>query len=293
MLSPVTAYESMEGSMACKDILVHFDNSPAGIRRVEAAARLAERHSAHLTALVLERRPLIPVCMDAPVPQDVVDDIENAAAAETARTVARLEILLARQIVTAEHRVARYGLDSIADTLAQHARYADLLVLGQPDPGGTSPVDRLVLEQVLLSSGRPVLVIPAAGAGQTIGERVLVAWDAGREAVRAVADAMPLIEAAGSATILTVNPAFSGRHGDIPGADIARHLARHGVAIETTSVYSESSDPTEPTLGWMREHGTDLLVMGAYGHTRVRELMLGGMTRGILKRMTVPVLMSH
>ncbi|WP_207460037.1 universal stress protein [Azospirillum sp. SYSU D00513] len=279
--------------MACKDILVHFDGTASGVKRVEAAARLAERHGAHLAALVLDFGAQVPVFLDGQVPAGIVAQLARAAAEETARQAAELDALLARQSCQTERRVARCRPDTIADTLALHARYADLLVLGQPPVDEMVAVSQSVVEEVLLSSGRPVLIVPYIGAGATIGDRVLVAWDGGREAARAVADAMPIIEKARSVHVLTVNADRTGNHGEEPGADIALHLARHGVPVEVASTRADTIAASDLTLNWMFEYGTDLLVMGAYGHSRVRELVLGGMTRGMLRNMTVPVLMSH
>ncbi len=165
-----------------------------------------------------------------------------------------------------------------------------MVVLAQPDHSGE--LESHIAEDVVLSSGRPALVVPYIGAAKTIGERVMVAWDASREAARAVHDALPVLERAKSAVVLVINP-HRGNHGAEPGADIALHLARHGVEVEAQHLEVNDLSVADALLSRLADNGIDLLVMGAYGHSRLRELVLGGVTRQIFQEMTVPVLMSH
>jgi nucleotide-binding universal stress UspA family protein len=137
-------------------------------------------------------------------------------------------------------------------------------------------------------------VVPYAGTFKTIGQRVLVAWNAGREATRAVNDALPLLEGAAKVTVLAINPHGGLRgHGEVPGADIALHLARHGVRAEASAIKSDDVEIGALLLSQAADLNADLIVMGAYGHSRLREVVLGGATREILRSMTVPVLLSH
>jgi nucleotide-binding universal stress UspA family protein len=151
---------------------------------------------------------------------------------------------------------------------------------------------RQMIEQVVLSSGRPVLVVPYIGWTKTLGERITIAWDGGRESARAVADALPLLKKAKAVTVLVINPE-KGNHGEEPGADIALHLARHGVNAEVRRARFDDVDTGNAILSQVADLSSDLLVMGAYGHSRLRELVIGGVTRTIFEEMTVPVLMSH
>ena len=181
------------------------------------------------------------------------------------------------------------------DVAAVQARYVDLIVLGQLDPEDTrATVTSPRPEDIALSAGRPVLIIPYVGHFEVIGRRILVAWDASREATRAVNDAMPLLASAAGVTVLTIDPPI-GRteHGDIPGADTALHLARHGVSASVEKTVAGSVGIGDVLLSRASDLGADLLVTGAYGHSRVRELVLGGATRTVLNSMTLPVLMSH
>jgi nucleotide-binding universal stress UspA family protein len=168
-------------------------------------------------------------------------------------------------------------------------------VVGQEDPdGGGTPNAGALLEQALFSSGRPVLVVPFAGRFESLGRRVLIGWNASREAARAVNDALPLIAQAEIATVLAANPRRGlGGHGEEPGADIARHLARHGLKVEVQHVVAPEIAAGDILLNAAAESVADLLVVGAYGHSRLREMVLGGVTRTLLRQMTLPVLLSH
>ena len=140
-------------------------------------------------------------------------------------------------------------------------------------------------------------MVPYIGAGERLGTRVMVAWDGGREAARAVGDALPLLARAESVAVLVINPSQDG-HGEQPGADIALHLARHGITVEAQHLEAQHLEAQDLSVGdallsRLADQDIDLLVMGAYGHSRLRELVLGGVTRKIFQQMTVPVLMSH
>ncbi|MEN9499536.1 MAG: hypothetical protein RIS83_1355, partial [Pseudomonadota bacterium] len=180
---------------------------------------------------------------------------------------------------------------SAAEVVALHGRYADLIVLGQEDPAGDNVG---IMEAALFEAGRPVLAIPFAGQFRDIGRRVLVGWNASREASRAVHDALPLLAAAESATVFLANPKRGlGGHGEEPGADIARHLARHGLKVQVTKAVADDVEDSALLLNQASDIGADLLVIGAYGHSRLREFILGGVTRTLLRQMTIPVLLSH
>jgi nucleotide-binding universal stress UspA family protein len=173
---------------------------------------------------------------------------------------------------------------AIAEALATNARYADLVILGQADPDDAEGPQYLP-EEVTLNSGRPSLVIPYIGPAATLGQRVTVAWDAGREAARAVNDALPILARAQAVGVVTVNPSDKPfGHGEQPGADIALHLARHGIKVEVQQVESREVDVANTILSHIADRSSDVLVMGAYGHSRLRELVLGGATRTICRR---------
>lgn len=139
-----------------------------------------------------------------------------------------------------------------------------------------------------------MLIVPYAGRFDNVGRRIVIAWSSTREAARAVSDAMPFLESADLVNVLTIDPREGpDGHGELPGADIAVHLARHGVKAQIERTVSAGLPVGEVLLSRIADLGADLLVMGAYGHSRVRELLLGGATRSVLRSMTLPVLMSH
>jgi nucleotide-binding universal stress UspA family protein len=179
-----------------------------------------------------------------------------------------------------------------ADAVALHARYADLVVINQTDP--QSPDATHFGDSILLAVGRPVLLVPYAGEASQFGRNVLVCWNASREAARAVTDALPFLKMADKVTVLSVDGAWSvSGHGASPGSDAALHLARHGVKAVVAQTVSDSVEVGSVLLSRAFDLQADLIVMGAYGHSRAREILLGGATRTLLQSMTVPVLMSH
>ncbi|MDX1595213.1 MAG: universal stress protein [Gammaproteobacteria bacterium] len=274
--------------MAIKDILVHVDDTPACARRMEIAVRLAQRHEAHLTALFARAFGNLP---------NISSGHQREIDKQRESSQKRFEEAISAAGLSGEFRSAdcRSSTDLVTDHLMIHARHVDLVVVGQHDAAkddGSVPDD--LAESVVLGSGRPVLVIPYAGEFRKLGDRVLVAWNGSRESVRAVNDAIPLLGDASRVSVLALNPGEGKRiHGELPSADICLHLSRHGIRAEAQTLSARDIEIGDMFLSVVADDGADLLVMGAYGQPRLRELVLGGATRHILKQMTVPVLMSH
>jgi nucleotide-binding universal stress UspA family protein len=180
------------------------------------------------------------------------------------------------------------------DELVVNARYADLLVVGQADRKNVSPVPGDLPEAVALATGRPVLVVPEIGAARPPGDVVMLCWNASRESARAAVDALPFLKAAKEVVVLIVDPHTSANgHGAEPGADVATWLSRHGVKVTVQRDVAADADIGNVILSRAADHGIDLIVMGVYGHSRLREMVLGGVSRTLMSSMTVPVLMSH
>jgi len=284
--------------MGFKDILVAADGAASARGRIEVAAGLAQRFDAHLvglhtvlTAGSMRDRGYFDV-FDRSILDPLYHEFGETMRSEAERARQLFEETASRFGVSAEWRLTSgYPTDSAA----LHGRYADLIVLGQLDPDDRqAPLFRPQPEEVALAVGRPILVVPYAGTWNTIGRRVLIGWDASREATRAINDAMPLLSAAESVTVLAIDPESNPvRHGDMPGADIALHLARHGVKATIESTVSAGIGIGNALLSRASDLSADLLVIGAYGHSRLRELVLGGATRTVIASMTLPVLMSH
>ncbi len=283
--------------MAFKDILVQVDDTRGHPSRIALAADIAARCGAHLTGLFVVDTISFSA-LAAPGGPDfaaadafrVIQDQYRSARFEIADRLAALFSDAAdRAGVNSEWRTAE---DDPASAVALQARYVDLAILGQADPDNP-PAGADIVETALLNSGRPVLVVPFIGA-DSVGRRALVAWNATREAARAVNDALPLLAHAESVTVLSINPARGiAGDGDVPAADIALHLARHGVTAEAAYTVAEDIGVGDLILSRAAELGADLIVMGGYGHSRAREFVLGGATRTLLQEMTVPVLLSH
>lgn len=274
--------------MAFKDILVHVDNSPHSAVRLAVAAKLAQAHDGHLIALNVRTRPKMPQFITSQFGSriDSIRESFNEEAAREARAV--FDAIQPAHGVTTEWRDVDGAL---AESVSLHARYADISVIGQTENDeGEQPLSNALI----LDVGRPVLVVPSAGDFPTIGERVIVAWNGSREATRAVHDALPALRRAKRAHVIAVNPAGGmAGHGDIPGADICLHLSRHGVNAVCEHIKSDDLNVGDMLLSRAADEDADLIVMGAYGRSRLRELVMGGATQHMLRHMTVPVLMSH
>ena len=276
--------------MALKNLLVVVDNSRAASTRIAYAAALADRHDAHLTGLYVKVPPQIPAYVQAAFPPEarriqaqMLDDLAAKAHKSFEEAMAR-----AGREDRSEWRVAHGDAETAAEILV---RYADLVIAGQRNADEDERLGAINPEDLVMGCGRPVLIVPYAYRPDRVDQRVLVAWNASRESARAVADAMPLLEAAHHVTVLAINP--GPELGDEPCADISLHLARHDVAVEAAHMQVSDLEPGDALLSRATDLGVDLIVMGAYGRTRLRELVMGGATRHILHHMTVPVLMSH
>jgi nucleotide-binding universal stress UspA family protein len=275
--------------MGLKDVLVHVDNDPACGSRIDVATALAARHDAHLTGLHCMGWPRLPSYIEA-FPPNFLEEQQRQLEGLARQAEARFHERTGRRGIRGEWRA---DTGDIVATTKLHARYADVTIVGQGIDLADAPYDLTFLPQELaLGVGRPVLIIPRYGKFETVGERVLVAWNGSREATRAVHDALPLLRRATQVMVLSIDPERDT--GDrLPSADVALHLARHGVKAEGMSTLGLDISVGDLLLSRAADLGADLIVMGAYGHSRVRELMLGGATRHILQHMTVPVLMSH
>ncbi len=279
--------------MALRDLLILVDENGKDQPTLRAGLDLAQRHQAHLTALRLRRRPPMPAFVAAQLPDELLPQIEARVKEEAAEARVRVERVALREEVPFEWRALDVANGDAADLVGLHARYADLLLVGQPPLDDAPEGYEALVETLLVSAGRPVLLVPAVGAPKGFGKRILVAWDGGREAARAVADALPLLRAADQVEIVTVDAKRLRAPEPEPGADIARHLARHGVKASVTQLTRGPLDVADILLNRASDHGFDLIVMGAYAHSRLRDLVLGGVTRQLLRHMTVPLFTAH
>jgi nucleotide-binding universal stress UspA family protein len=278
--------------MAYKTILVHCDASPKVAQRLAIAVELAKRYAAHLVGVHIQEPFTAPAMFDGMATMDKV----FAAFEETAKAnLATAKAAFLKSVKGGELLVEWRSEEGFADArLAVHARYADLTVLGQADPGASSFVPLDLPETMALSTGRPILVVPHIGAPAEAAKTVMLCWNASRESARAASDALPLLRAAEKVIVLCVDPRSSTHgHGAEPGADVATWLSRHGVKVTVQRDVAADADVGSVILSRAADHDVDLIVMGLYGHSRLREMMLGGASRTLLASMTVPVLVSH
>lgn len=279
--------------MSYKSILVHLDTSEGVHSRLDLALSLAKQFDAYLTGFFTVYRPEPGSFYVMAGSAEYYVEFEHRRLEQQGalERLFRAEIL--RLKVAGEwHWSTEYANRCVPKA----ARLADLTVVGQYNPEDPeSFVADQFIENLVLSSGRPVLVVPYAGTFPRIASHVLIAWDGSREATRALHDALPFLGRAKKVTVLTIN-AMSGEPplSRIPGADIAAIVSRYGASVTTQEIEGVKGMPIgETILSRAADLDADLLVMGCYGHSRWRELVLGGATRSILKSMTVPVLMSH
>jgi nucleotide-binding universal stress UspA family protein len=225
------------------------------------------------------------------IDQVIAHEQQLDAAAETVAALVRANFrsLCAKLNVPGEF--CSIGRGRTAGEALLNSLHSDLVVVGHPEPHGLP--DDMSPERILLASGVPLLIVPNAWHGETIGDKILIGWNASREARRAISDAMTFLVAAKSVTVLVIDSLGNQRHGEEPGADIALHLARHGAHVDVEQVSSHGSPIARVILGRAVQSASNLLVVGAYSHARLRELLFGGATRTLLAEMPLPVLISR
>jgi nucleotide-binding universal stress UspA family protein len=281
-----------------KDLLVYLDQSPVTEARLQTALALAKQLGAHVTALHLIAEPFLRATSGGMaghhMPAEVIREHLAHAAAEAEGILAAARSAAERHGVALDVVRESGSLDRLPTLLARHARHTDLIVIGQPDLESGGVDDTALTEAAFMDSGHPALVIPRTGSATLPPRRAVVAWDGSREAARAATDAIPLLQAAEPVLVLVVDARdVSGRTGDRPGEELAAHLRRHAVKAAVRLVPSGGARITDVLLAQVRDEAADLLVMGGYGHSRLREMLVGGTTRSILEHMTVPVLFAH
>jgi nucleotide-binding universal stress UspA family protein len=285
--------------MGLRDIVVLLDGSVRDETKLAVAVDLARRNDAHLTGLCpLEM--LLPADMsfalggypDLWALPEFARQIESQAKAKAAVIEAGFRELLRRETVIGDWALETGPLIS---AVTRRALATDLIIVGQADPENPlPPVARTLVEDVLMTAGRPLLIIPYAGQFATIGTNALVGWTPTRESARAVHDALPVLAKGAKVLVLTVENTRGGEVEPLPTADIAEHLARHALDVSAArTVVSDGLSPADALLDYAADIQADLLVVGGYGHSRTREMIMGGVTRDLLHHMTVPVLMSH
>ncbi|HTB36318.1 MAG TPA: universal stress protein [Reyranella sp.] len=277
--------------MAYKTILVHCDVSRGTAGRLRIAADLADRFGGHVIGLYVRRAFQAPAFTDAgPAMDSLYRTYETTVRAEEAMATAAFRDAVGNQGLSSEWRVADGYVDEI---LAAEARVADLVIVGQAEPDSpptTTPAD--LAEGIAMAAECPVLIVPYIGAAKPPGKTVMLCWNDSREAKHAATAALPLLAAADKVIVLIIDPK-ADRNREEPGADVAVWLARHGVKVTVQRDSAADSDVGGVILSRAADHDIDLIVMGIYGHSRMRERVLGGASRTLLASMTAPLLVAH
>jgi nucleotide-binding universal stress UspA family protein len=274
-----------------KDIVVSLSIVEDGDFAGDFAISVAAALDSYLTGIAFVYDPIIPAVAAGYMPPEVIEaqqrDSEHAAQA----ALDRFSAAAARAGISADPAKLPTNYAGAGEQFGQIARRFDLAIVGQAEPGKDA-VEAQIAESALFESGRPVVMVPYIQKAPLKLDRVMVCWDGSRAATRAIADAMPLLARAGRVEVVIVanDP---GKQDEIPGADMGRHLARHGFKVGVTRFAAAGIDVADALLSHAADSGADFIVMGGYGHSRLREFVLGGVTHSILRTMTAPVLMSH
>lgn len=273
-----------------RDIVVNLGlgaHDPAG----DFAISVAGSFQAHVLGIAFVYDPVIPGAVTGSIPPQFIESqrADNEKVARAA--IAHFEQAAKRAGVSYETLSVSASIYGAAQRLGRLARRFDLAIVGQPAREKSVP-DEVIDEGVLFESGRPVIFVPYIQKAELKLDRVMVCWDGSRAATRAIADSLPFLNKAKKVEIVMV-ASKAGKDDDIPGVDLGQHLARHGLTVEVKRITSPDIDVSSTILSYVADSNADMIVMGGYGHSRLRDFILGGVTRSILESMTVPALMSH
>jgi nucleotide-binding universal stress UspA family protein len=273
-----------------KDIVVNLglgERDPAG----DYATAVAEAFEAHVLGVAFCYEPVMPGMIMGGIPPEFIDIQRSDSDKKARAAVERFEANAKHSGVSAEHQILIASVSAAATQLGRIGRRFDLIIVGQAERD-KSWTGETVDEGVLFEAGRPVIFVPYIQKGPLKLDRIIACWDGSRTAARAIADAIPLLEKAKEVEVVIVGTK-GPKSDEVPGADIGEHLARHDLKVVVKRITSPDVDTASTILSYAADSSADMIVMGGYGHSRLREFVLGGVTRGLLESMTVPVLMSH
>ena len=273
-----------------KDILVNLSVDGKRDAATDYAISVAAALNAHLAGVAFAYEPVVPGTIFESTSASIVASFRAESKKAAKAAAERFDESTSRSGISAESRVIGANIGGTAEIFGRLARRYDLSIVRQTDSSGGA--EALILEAALFESGRPLLVVPYIQTQGLKLDRALLCWDGSRHAARAFADALPLLARAKNIDVITIATKEDNK-GEISGTDMAHHLARHGLQVELKRIVAPDSDVANTILSLAADTSADLIVMGGYGHSRLREFVLGGATRGILASMTVPTLMSH
>ena len=279
--------------MTLKTILISMNDIDRADQLVNLAAGMGEKFGAHITGLYVIPAVQVYPAGGMQLTTQVCDGHRKYFLDHAEALKRKFQGAMNKAGIKSEWRLIESASSLIADGVIEHGRQSDLVVIPQTRSDTTSGIEVGFTEQVVMDCGRPVLVVPSFGDFADVGKNVLVAWNGTRESARAAFDAMALMKQADTVNIAWVNPQEEDLDMDLPGAEMATTMSRHGFKVTAEAIPVGDLSVGDALLSHASDVGADLLVMGAYGHSRMREFIFGGATRTILESMTIPVLMSH
>ena len=281
--------------MTYTQILVHLDYTKSCDERVAAALSLARRSKATVRGVAFALESTISNYLGIPIAAGLDERQQTLIRQSAEDLVHNFRIMAKKANVDHTSEIISCGANKAPVKLAWSAKHSDIAILGQPDPDSASaPFIESLFEAVLFDSGRPVYLVPYYGRISFDIRKAVIAWDGSKKAARAVRDAIPLLKGRGKVVVLVINPQKRrGAHGEKPGHDIGEYLTAHGIQSKVDVITNTDLTTDAQILNYLTDIGADLLVMGAYGHSRLREKAFGGVTNSILHHMTTPVLMSE
>ncbi|GAA0779125.1 universal stress protein [Roseibium denhamense] len=277
--------------MPIKDILTVLDlagDQPAA----KYALEFGRTYDAHVTGLAVSFEPVVPAFAAAPMPVDYLQAAHDQAIAAANEAKKEFDEFARLAGTKTESRLAEVLTGGPLESVLVHCRPTDLVVIGQANPDKPEPMREILIETILFESGAPVLLVPYIGSKTFQPKNVLIGWDGSSTATRAIHAALPVLEKADQITVLVIEKKAS-KDGGQPGADVANYLARHNMNVTVNVVTNPQTGIADTVLNHVSDNSNDLIVMGGYGHSRMREFLFGGATREILESMTIPVLMAH
>ena len=280
--------------MSYKTILVSLNEVGRLSELVAAAVTLARETGAHVSGLyVVPAVQVYPSVGFEAAPQ-VFEGNRSFFKENGARVKQAFEEAMRREGLSFDFHQVDAHTPVIADEVVASGRVADLVIVSTTNPEEITGVERDFVEQTVMALGRPVIVLPYKGKATVSLNEVIIGWDGGREAARATFDALPLLKKAGKVRVVRIDPQKDpSLRGSVAGADLAEALARHGVRAEAQGYPTDGQDEGQALMRCAEDSGAGLIVMGAYGHSRLAEFIFGGATRFVLNRLVCPVLMSH
>jgi nucleotide-binding universal stress UspA family protein len=274
-----------------KDVMVRLDGSVADELRLAAVATIAQTFESHVIGLFLNRLPMI-----VPAEWDGITAVHTAQIVEEARKAGdKVEAMLTERLARLQSpvEIRRHDTfdDTMASTAAREARTADTFVALRPNGAPKEP-DQLI-ESVLFESGRHLFLVPDGKTERVSFDNVLIAWNGSRESARALAEAMPYLHQAQAVTVVSVVDGPLVEENALRGKDVVQHLKHHGVDAELRQIVRKGGDAGTIILNEAKKRKADLIVMGGYGHSRLREWLLGGATYTLMHEAPVPLLLAH